>query len=80
MGEGVERGTIGLRPWGRPLGTASYIVTILLLSLDEEVNEHCSFQDEEDDCTYRYTLKADPSMPHNNTILVQKKKGEQGVK
>ncbi|XP_059588118.1 integrin beta-4 isoform X3 [Alligator mississippiensis] len=41
---------------------------------DEEVNEHCSFQDEEDDCTYRYTLKADPSMPHNNTILVQKKK------
>ncbi|XP_019398126.1 PREDICTED: integrin beta-4 isoform X3 [Crocodylus porosus] len=41
---------------------------------EEEVNEYCTFQDEEDDCTYRYTLKGDPSMPHNNTILVQKKK------
>ncbi|XP_019358966.1 PREDICTED: integrin beta-4 isoform X3 [Gavialis gangeticus] len=41
---------------------------------EEGVNEYCTFQDEEDDCTYRYTLKGDPSMPHNNTILVQKKK------
>ncbi|KAM7146248.1 integrin beta-4 isoform 2-T2 [Macrochelys suwanniensis] len=40
----------------------------------KEVNEYCSFQDEEDDCTYRYTLEGDPSMLHNNTILVQKKK------
>uniref|UniRef100_A0A8C5F179 Integrin beta n=1 Tax=Gopherus evgoodei TaxID=1825980 RepID=A0A8C5F179_9SAUR len=40
----------------------------------KEVNEYCSFQDEEDDCTYRYTLEGDPSTVHNNTILVQKKK------
>ncbi|XP_067403678.1 integrin beta-4 [Emydura macquarii macquarii] len=40
----------------------------------KEVNEYCSFQDEEDDCTYRYTLEGDPSALHNNTILVQKKK------
>nr|XP_048674126.1 integrin beta-4 isoform X4 [Caretta caretta] len=40
----------------------------------KEVNEYCSFQDEEDDCTYRYTLEGDPSTLHNNTILVQKKK------
>uniref|UniRef100_A0A8C0H2X8 Integrin beta n=1 Tax=Chelonoidis abingdonii TaxID=106734 RepID=A0A8C0H2X8_CHEAB len=44
------------------------------LSLAKEVNEYCSFQDEEDDCTYRYTLEGDPSTVHNNTILVQKKK------
>ncbi|XP_027690468.2 integrin beta-4 [Chelonia mydas] len=40
----------------------------------KEVNEYCSFQDEEDDCTYRYTLEGDPNTLHNNTILVQKKK------
>uniref|UniRef100_A0A674JR27 Integrin beta n=1 Tax=Terrapene triunguis TaxID=2587831 RepID=A0A674JR27_9SAUR len=40
----------------------------------KEVNEYCSFQDEEDDCTYRYTLEGDPGTLHNNTILMQKKK------
>ncbi|XP_038227153.1 integrin beta-4 isoform X7 [Dermochelys coriacea] len=40
----------------------------------KEVNEYCSFQDEDDDCTYRYTLEGDPSTLQNNTILVQKKK------
>uniref|UniRef100_A0A803Y6Z8 Integrin beta n=1 Tax=Meleagris gallopavo TaxID=9103 RepID=A0A803Y6Z8_MELGA len=43
----------------------------------EEANEHCSFQDEEDDCTYHYTLEGDPSVLPNATVQVQKKKGEQ---
>lgn len=42
----------------------------------EEASEHCSFQDEEDDCTYHYTLKGDPSVLPNATVQVQKK-GEQ---
>ncbi|XP_067164712.1 integrin beta-4 isoform X2 [Apteryx mantelli] len=40
----------------------------------EEANEHCSFQDEEDDCTYHYTLEGDPSVFPNTTVQVQKKK------
>ncbi|NXA55522.1 ITB4 protein, partial [Nothocercus julius] len=40
----------------------------------EEANEHCSFQDEEDDCTYHYTLEGDPSALPNTTVQVQKKK------
>ncbi|XP_062447866.1 integrin beta-4 isoform X3 [Rhea pennata] len=40
----------------------------------EEANEHCSFQDEEDDCTYHYTLEGDPSVLPNTTVQVQKKK------
>ncbi|XP_053903128.1 integrin beta-4 isoform X3 [Malaclemys terrapin pileata] len=44
------------------------------LQKEKEVNEYCSFQDEEDDCTYRYTLDGDPGTLHNNTILMQKKK------
>ncbi|XP_042739727.1 integrin beta-4 isoform X3 [Lagopus leucura] len=40
----------------------------------EEANEHCSFQDEEDDCTYHYTLEGDPSVLPNATVQVQKKK------
>ncbi|NXJ14487.1 ITB4 protein, partial [Odontophorus gujanensis] len=40
----------------------------------EEANEQCSFQDEEDDCTYHYTLEGDPSVLPNATVQVQKKK------
>ncbi|NXL86999.1 ITB4 protein, partial [Alectura lathami] len=40
----------------------------------EEASEHCSFQDEEDDCTYHYALKGDPSILPNATVQVQKKK------
>ncbi|KGL80526.1 Integrin beta-4 [Tinamus guttatus] len=40
----------------------------------EEANEHCSFQDEEDDCTYHYTLEGDPSVLPNTTVQVQKQK------
>ncbi|NWR66352.1 ITB4 protein, partial [Bucorvus abyssinicus] len=40
----------------------------------EEASEYCSFQDEEDDCTYHYTLEGDPSVLPNTTVSVQKKK------
>ncbi|NXJ40581.1 ITB4 protein, partial [Ciconia maguari] len=40
----------------------------------EEASEHCSFQDEEDDCTYHYTLEGDPTVLPNTTVHVQKKK------
>ncbi|XP_065550248.1 integrin beta-4 isoform X2 [Lathamus discolor] len=40
----------------------------------EEASEYCSFQDEEDDCTYHYTLEGDPNVLPNTTVHVQKKK------
>ncbi|KAF1451091.1 Integrin beta-4, partial [Spheniscus demersus] len=40
----------------------------------EEASEYCSFQDEEDDCTYHYTLEGDPTVVPNTTVHVQKKK------
>ncbi|NXN33162.1 ITB4 protein, partial [Nycticryphes semicollaris] len=36
----------------------------------EETREYCSFQDEDDDCTYHYTLERSPS----TTVHVQKKR------
>lgn len=45
----------------------------------EEAGEYCSFQDEDDDCTYHYTLEGDPSVLPNTTVRVQKNKGEQGM-
>ncbi|NXJ19162.1 ITB4 protein, partial [Dicrurus megarhynchus] len=38
----------------------------------EEAGEYCSFQDEDDDCTYHYTLEGDPSVLPNTTVRVQK--------
>ncbi|NWS41131.1 ITB4 protein, partial [Probosciger aterrimus] len=40
----------------------------------EEASEYCSFQDEEDDCTYQYTLEGDPNVLPNTTVHVQKKR------
>ncbi|KAI1232350.1 Integrin beta-4, partial [Lamprotornis superbus] len=40
----------------------------------EEGGEHCSFQDEDDDCTYHYNLEGDPSVLPNTTVRVQKNK------
>lgn len=42
----------------------------------EEVVEYCSFRDEDDDCTYSYTVEGDGSPGPNSTVLVHKKKGE----
>ncbi|KAK2528467.1 Itgb4 [Columba guinea] len=44
----------------------------------EEASEYCSFQDEDDDCTYHYTLEGDPTILPNTTVRVQKKKGLPG--
>jgi len=48
---------------------------------DKNVIETCSFRDEDDDCTYHYTV----NYPSNNTdkehrVLVKKKKGEKTPK
>ncbi|XP_030064113.1 integrin beta-4 isoform X2 [Microcaecilia unicolor] len=40
----------------------------------DELNERCTFRDEEDDCTYHYTVQGDPDTANNHTILVKKKK------
>ena len=42
----------------------------------EEVVEFCAFRDEDDDCTYSYTVEGDGSPGPNSTVLVHKKKGE----
>uniref|UniRef100_A0A8C7EPT3 Integrin beta n=1 Tax=Neovison vison TaxID=452646 RepID=A0A8C7EPT3_NEOVI len=44
------------------------------LKTAEEVVEHCSFRDEEDDCTYSYTVEGDGAPGPNSTVLVHKKK------
>ncbi|PIO24741.1 hypothetical protein AB205_0107800 [Aquarana catesbeiana] len=41
----------------------------------DERTEKCTFRDEEDDCTYHYTVEAVGSVLANYTVLVQKKKG-----
>uniref|UniRef100_A0A8C8YIQ7 Integrin beta n=1 Tax=Prolemur simus TaxID=1328070 RepID=A0A8C8YIQ7_PROSS len=42
----------------------------------EEVVEYCSFRDEDDDCTYSYTVEGDGTPGPNSTVLVHRKKGE----
>lgn len=71
-------------PWGLLMLGAGFPVLVTPQPGDrvpnlstEEASEQCSFQDEEDDCTYHYTLMGDPSDLPNATVQVQKKKGEQ---
>ncbi|XP_027728588.1 integrin beta-4 isoform X3 [Vombatus ursinus] len=40
----------------------------------EEVMEYCSFRDEDDDCTYSYTVEGNEAIGPNSTVLVHKKK------
>ncbi|XP_056673108.1 integrin beta-4 isoform X2 [Monodelphis domestica] len=40
----------------------------------EEVMEYCSFRDEDDDCTYSYTVEGNEAIGANSTVLVHKKK------
>ncbi|KAF7249047.1 Integrin beta-4 [Varanus komodoensis] len=44
------------------------------LNQESDINTICSFQDEEDDCVYRYTKKEDVDQQRNGTIVVQRKK------
>uniref|UniRef100_A0A8D0GUP1 Integrin beta n=1 Tax=Sphenodon punctatus TaxID=8508 RepID=A0A8D0GUP1_SPHPU len=37
-------------------------------------DEYCSFRDEDDDCTYHYSIEGDPSVPGNSTVFVKRKK------
>ena len=38
--------------------------------------EYCYFRDEDDDCTYSYTVEGDGAPGPNSTVLVQRSKGE----
>ncbi|XP_074080660.1 integrin beta-4 isoform X3 [Macrotis lagotis] len=40
----------------------------------EDVLEYCSFRDEDDDCTYSYTVEGKEAIGPNSTVLVHKKK------
>ncbi|XP_057570089.1 integrin beta-4 isoform X2 [Hippopotamus amphibius kiboko] len=40
----------------------------------EEVVEYCSFRDEDDDCTYSYTVEGDGAPGPNSTVLVHRRK------
>lgn len=44
---------------------------------EEDVIETCSFRDEEDDCTYHYTVDYAVKPTDVNEVQVLKKKGEQ---
>ncbi|KAJ7316030.1 hypothetical protein JRQ81_002192 [Phrynocephalus forsythii] len=44
------------------------------LKQDQDINMICSFQDEEDDCIYRYTKIEDAGLQDNGTVYVQRKK------
>ncbi|XP_045840389.1 integrin beta-4 isoform X4 [Meles meles] len=60
---------------GRPCQECSFKVKMVdELKTAEEVVEHCSFRDEEDDCTYSYTVEGDGAPGPNSTVLVHKKK------
>ncbi|XP_012517706.1 PREDICTED: integrin beta-4 [Propithecus coquereli] len=60
---------------GRMCGECSFKVKMVdELKKAEEVVEYCSFRDEDDDCTYSYTVEGDGSPGPNSTVLVHKKK------
>ncbi|XP_039082321.1 integrin beta-4 isoform X2 [Hyaena hyaena] len=44
------------------------------LKKGDQVLEHCSFRDEDDDCTYSYTVEGDGTPGPNSTVLVHRKK------
>ncbi|XP_044103358.1 integrin beta-4 isoform X3 [Neovison vison] len=59
---------------GRMCEECSFKVKMVDELKTEEVVEHCSFRDEEDDCTYSYTVEGDGAPGPNSTVLVHKKK------
>lgn len=54
-------------------------ISLFFVTADGETKTICSFQDEEDDCIYRFT-EENINIEGNRTILVQNKKGKQGGK
>ncbi|KAM6175800.1 integrin beta-4 isoform 4-T4 [Erethizon dorsatum] len=60
---------------GRKCEECSFKVKIVdELKKAEEVVEYCSFRDEDDDCTYGYTVEGDGIPGPNSTVLVHRKK------
>ncbi|XP_046532298.1 integrin beta-4 [Equus quagga] len=60
---------------GRTCEECSFKVKMVdKLKKAEEVVEYCSFRDEDDDCTYSYTVEGDGAPGPNSTVLVHRKK------
>ncbi|XP_004630167.1 integrin beta-4 isoform X4 [Octodon degus] len=60
---------------GRKCEECSFKVKVVdELKKAEEVVEYCSFRDEDDDCTYSYTVEGDGVPGPNSTVLVHRKK------
>ncbi|XP_044600739.1 integrin beta-4 isoform X5 [Equus asinus] len=60
---------------GRTCEECSFKVKMVdKLKKAEEVVEYCSFRDEDDDCTYSYTVEGDGAPGPNSTVLVHSKK------
>ncbi|XP_037349294.1 integrin beta-4 isoform X1 [Talpa occidentalis] len=60
---------------GRKCEECSFKVKMVdQLKKAEEVVEYCSFRDEDDDCTYSYTVEGDGTPGPNSTVLVHKSK------
>ncbi|EHB10767.1 Integrin beta-4 [Heterocephalus glaber] len=60
---------------GRKCEECSFKVQVVdELKKAEEVVEYCSFRDEDDDCTYSYTVEGDGVPGPNSTVLVHRKK------
>ncbi|KAM9597477.1 integrin beta-4 isoform 2-T2 [Trichechus inunguis] len=60
---------------GRPCEECSFKVKMVdELKKAEDVVEYCSFRDEDDDCTYSYTVEGDSTPGPNTTVLVHNRK------
>ncbi|XP_063098197.1 integrin beta-4 isoform X3 [Cavia porcellus] len=60
---------------GRRCEECSFKIKIVdELKKAEEVVEYCTFRDEDDDCTYSYTVEDDGVPGPNSTVLVHRKK------
>ncbi|XP_023420672.1 integrin beta-4 isoform X8 [Cavia porcellus] len=59
---------------GRRCEECSFKIKIVDELKKEEVVEYCTFRDEDDDCTYSYTVEDDGVPGPNSTVLVHRKK------
>ncbi|ELK12361.1 Integrin beta-4 [Pteropus alecto] len=60
---------------GRTCAECSFKVKMVdELKNAEEVVEYCSFRDEDDDCSYSYTVEGDGAPGPNSTVLVHRQK------
>ncbi|XP_074121253.1 integrin beta-4 isoform X8 [Sminthopsis crassicaudata] len=59
---------------GQKCASCNFKVKMVEELKKEEVLEYCSFRDEDDDCTYSYTVEGNEAIGPNSTVLVHKKK------